>query len=422
MRLFASATTELMMDYASEACETAAAFANTDGGVLYIGVSPDGSIAGLADVNTVYMRMAEDLRSLVRPSVEHLTAFHVETMEGLRVLEVTVRRGSNSPYFMTERGICPEGVPVRLGASNAAAGELVIRRMIRESDGEKYEELRSIDQALTFSEAEREFEARGIPFGLAPRKALKLMTGDRVYTNLGLLLSDQNPHTLKTAVFEGTAGAVFRERAEFTGSLLRQVNDLWDYLSHRNAVRGERRDYPVPALAEALLNAFVHRDYGAAGSSIVGIYDDRAEFASLGGLSEGLSLDDVMLGVSVPRNENLAKVFAQLALIPACGTGLRRIARSYGDFTLKPSFEATLGVFKVTLPNTNAEREEERLNENERTVMTLFKIRESITRRDAQLSLSLSQAMAVRVMRSLVEKGEVRAVGNGRSTRYVPSR
>lgn len=422
MRLFASATTELRRTYAPDVGETVAAFANTDGGAVYIGVSPDGTAFGLADLNDVYLKMTDDLRTSVKPSVESLLAFNAEMMDGRSVLEVTVRRGTSRPYFLVERGICPEGVFSRLGSQNVPTSESAIRKMIRESDGEKYEELRSLNQSLTFTEAEREFEARGLPFGLTPRKALKLMTEDRIYTNLGFLFSDQCRNTLKAAVFEGTTRAVLKERAEFTGSLLRQVNDVWEFLNHRNPTRGGRRDYPVAAMGEALLNAFAHRDYANGNSTIISLFEDRMEFVSLGGLPEGLTLEDVRLGVSAARNENLVNAFVKLSLIAACGTGLQKIEQSYGGFSRKPGFEGTLGAFKVILPNTNTEPEEERLTENERTVMLLFSVRESITRKDAERALSLSQAMSVRVLRALVGKGEIRAVGNGRNTHYIPAR
>lgn len=422
MRLFPSATTELRRDYTPDAGETIAAFANTDGGALYIGVSADGTVYGLADLNAVYSKMTDDLRALIKPSVESLLAFNAEVMEGRSVLEVTVRKGTNSPYFLVERGICPEGVFSRRGSLNVPTSETAIRKMIRESDGEKFEELRSLNQSLVFTEAEREFEARGLPFGLTPRKTLKLMTEDRVYTNLGLLLSDQCPNTTKAAVFEGGARSVFKERMEFTGSLFKQVNEVWDFLNRRNPMRGGRRDYPAAALGEALLNASAHRDYANGNSTIISLFEDRAEFVSLGGLPEGLTLEDVRLGVTAARNEGLVKIFTKLSLIAACGTGLQKIEQSYGGCSRKPKFEGTLGAFKVTLPNMNAEPEAKRLTENERTVMLLFSVRESITRKDAERALSLSQAMTVRVLRSLVEKGEIRSVGNGRNTHYISAR
>ena len=100
-----------------------------------------------------------------------------------------------------------------------------------------------------------------------------------------------------------------------------------------------------------MLNALVHRDYAFSSSTIISIFDDRIEFVSIGGLPKGVSLDDIMLGISVPRNEKLAKIFYRLHLIEAYGTGIPKIMRSYADCKRKPELQATDNAFKITLPN-----------------------------------------------------------------------
>ena len=117
--------------------------------------------------------------------------------------------------------------------------------------------------------------------------------------------------------------------------------------------RIERFDYPEAAIREAILNAIIHRDYGFSGSIIVNIYDDRAEFVSLGGLMPGLRVDDLFLGISQPRNEKLANVFYRLKHIEAYGTGLRLILQHYDDCLAKPEITATNGAFSLTIPNMN---------------------------------------------------------------------
>ena len=62
-------------------------------------------------------------------------------------------------------------------------------------------------------------------------------------------------------------------------------------------------------MREALLNALVHRDYAFSSSTLISIFDDRIEFISVGGLPKGVFLDDILLGFSVLRNENLANMF-----------------------------------------------------------------------------------------------------------------
>ena len=77
----------------------------------------------------------------------------------------------------------------------------------------------------------------------------------------------------------------------------------------KNFYRIDNRDYPEVAVREALLNCLVHRDYGYSSSILISMYEDRLEFTSIGGLVTGVTLEDVMMGISVCRNKKLANVF-----------------------------------------------------------------------------------------------------------------
>ncbi len=83
------------------------------------------------------------------------------------------------------------------------------------------------------------------------------------------------------------------------------------------------------------------------------------EFVSLGGLLPGIGLDDIMMGVSVCRNQNLANVFYRLRLIEAYGTGIQKIMQAYEKVDQKPVLEVTGNAFKITLPNCNFRQSQE---------------------------------------------------------------
>lgn len=68
-------------------------------------------------------------------------------------------------------------------------------------------------------------------------RSLKLTDRDGLYTNLALLLSDQCTHTIKVAVFQGTDQVIFTDRREFGGSLMRQMNEVYDFIDFRNRTR-----------------------------------------------------------------------------------------------------------------------------------------------------------------------------------------
>ena len=430
MVLTENAITEYKREYTSDINKSIVAFANTNGGTLYIGVSNDGNVYGLEDIDETMLQVSNTIRDSIKPDATLFVDYQQESINGKSVIKIIVQKGTSCPYYLASKGIRPEGVYVRQGASTVPATETAILHMIKETDGEKFEEVRSLNQELSFAETAKEFKAQKISFGVSQQKTLNLMNADGIYTNLGLLLSDQCVHSVKLAVFEGTAKTVFKDRREFAGSLLKQLNDIYEFIDRYNRNRSEinglrridKRDYPAEAIREALLNALVHRDYSFSDSTLISIFDDRIEFVTIGGLVRGITFSDMMLGVSVARNRNLANVFYRLTLIEAYGVGMPKITRSYEDYAAKPQIEVTDNAFKITLPNTNEVSEKAFLSENERNVLVLFKEKDSIIRKDVEAALSISQPMAVRVLKGLLEKREIRAVGSGKNTRYVLNR
>jgi len=425
-------TTEFKREYTDEIKKTIVAFANTAGGTLFIGINDDKSIVGVANPDDTLLQVSNMVRAAIKPDLSLFTDYKKEKIGKAAVLVITVQKGTACPYYIAGKGIRPEGVYIRQGASSVPATETAILNMIKETDGEKFEEVRSLNQDLTFKEAKKFFEIENVPFDMNHKKTLHLQTVDGVYTNLGLLLSDQSVHTVKLAVFEGLEKEIFKDRLEFSGSLLKQLYDIIEHLKIHNHTHAEIKgltrldspDYPEDAVREALLNALIHRDYAFSSSIIISIFEDRIEFVSIGGLPKGVSLDDIMLGLSVPRNEMLANVFYRLHLIEAYGTGIPKIMRSYSDCVRKPELQATGNAFKITLPNRNINNNKIivnsfSFNENEEKVITLFDKQNEIVRKDVENALSISQAMAVRILRGLLDKGVIRAIGGGKKTRYV---
>lgn len=192
------------------------AFANCQGGTLYIGVRKDGTVAGVEDPDSVALQISNMVRDAIKPD---LTMFlHYETLEedGKKIVAVDVQQGTERPYYIAKKGLRPEGVYIRQGYSSAPATNTLIRRMIKETDGDRFEEMRSLEQELSFEATAKEFECRNIDFEPQQMQTLKLLNNDGIYTNLGLLLSDQCVHTIKVAVFQGVDQSIFKDRHEFT--------------------------------------------------------------------------------------------------------------------------------------------------------------------------------------------------------------
>lgn len=187
-------------------------------------------------------------------------------------------------------------------------------------------------------------------------------------------------------------------------------------------LRIDTLDYPKVAVREALLNSLVHQDYAFRASTLISIYDDRIEFVSVGGLVPGIELDDIMEGVSVCRNPNLANVFYRLQLIEAYGTGMRKIMGAYADVEQKPVIKNTSNAFKIILPNINSSNTGVPIiteRDSESIILDLLEDSGSITRIDVEKQFGVSASTASRMLRYMTETGKLLSVSKARNTKYI---
>ncbi|WP_218835292.1 ATP-binding protein [Sedimentibacter hydroxybenzoicus] len=418
---------EYKREYTSDIKKEVMAFANSDGGVIYVGWDDDGNPYPLTDIDRTLTQITNSIRDSILPDVTMFVGYEVNA----NGIVITVQEGTHKPYFLPEKGLKPSGVYVRQGASSVPASFDQIREMIKLTDGDKFEAARSLSQELTFSAAAEEFSRCGVEFGENQMRTLGIIGTDELYTNLGLLLSDQCAHTVKFAIFNGTKKGEFKTRKEIDGSVLRQMRYAFDFLSLSNNLaatfsgldRIEQYDYPEEVVREAMLNSIIHRDYAFSGSIIVNLYDDRMEFVSLGGLMPGLRAEDLFLGISQPRNEKLANVFYRLKHIESYGTGLRRIMQYYENFDIKPEIETTHGAFMLTLPNMNYVRpltSKRRQKAQHKIIVEYLRHHPFITNEIVQELLSVKQTRAYTIIREMINEGIIIKNGSGKeNNEYV---
>lgn len=312
--------------------------------------------------------------------------------------------------------------------------------MLHESEQiQCFEEMRTVSQELSFDEAERTFKRYKVEFSEEKYIALGLRNiHDDQYTNLAMILSDQCQHTTKIAVFGDEANITFKDARKFGGSIFKQLEDSYAYLSlcNRTAAtfkgleRVELPDYPEEALREALLNALIHRDYSYSGSIIINVNDSCIEFISIGGLLPGLSADDIRSGISQPRNRKLAEIFHRLRLIESYGTGIRKIYALYKDHIAQPRIEITPNTFKLVLPNMNAnaeiaeaapatsEKTHVVMTPQMKTVVDYLSEYGEMSDEDLQELLNIKKTRAYLLARQMNEDGLIDIIGRGAGKKY----
>ncbi len=416
---------EYKREFIDDIAKEVIAFANTNGGEIYVGVNDDGTPAPLENTDDTYTRITNSVRDSVAPDVTMFTKYSLNN----GVIKVNVSEGSSKPYYLKSKGLKPSGVYIRQGASSVQASPEQIRRMIKLSDRDSYEEMRSLEQELTFNTAAETFEKHNIPFSEDKYKALGIVSiSDSLFTNLGLIISDQCRHTIKAAVFADEENISFIDHREFGGSVFSQIENAFEYIMLNNKNRSvflgidriDISDYPEAAIREALLNAVVHRDYGFSGSIIVNINNKCIDIISIGGLVPGLSEEDIMNGISQPRNRNLAEMFHRLNYIESYGTGIRKIISLYSDQTVKPEISITPNSFRISLPNrNNGNPVTANVPSQYQTVIDYLKGHGSMTEEELQELLGIKRTRAYTLYKAMEKEGFITVLGKGSDKKIV---
>ena len=232
-------------------------------------------------------------------------------------LEISIAPTAARPFWIAARGLAPRDVPIFRQGRISPAPPDVFEEMIRSTGNGSFESERSYDQRLSYIELNRAFSSANLVLSESSFHDLGFIDAFGAHTNLARLFSDQAPTLVKLAFYDGDREERLRDSLNLTGSILRQYQDAYEFLDkyRDEASRGDSelsgapRAYPESALREALVNAFLHRDYRRATPIVARKYQERIEIVSPGGLPSSLTTADLALGVAEPRNPRVAHVF-----------------------------------------------------------------------------------------------------------------
>lgn len=396
------------------------AFCNTTGGTIILGYDDNGKVVGLKNAKEDLDRLSSKINDSIEPSVNFLVSSRIEIEENKEIIVVEVLRGTNKPYYIKSKGMTIDGVFVRLGATVQHATRETIKEMIVESSGISFEKNISINQDLTFTYANQLFKKKKISFGDVEKKNLGLINSDNKYTNLGLLISDQCPYSIKVARYKDNTKTEFLDSKEFSEqSILSQYENVYEYLMMNNRMsskidgmeRIDEYEYPKNSLRELLCNVITHRDYEINGSNLIHIFNDKIEFLSLGGLVSGLTIEDIKLGSSSSRNPNLVNIFHRLNFVEAYGTGIPRMYEEYKTSITSPEIKVAPNSFLVILPKLNLK--------NEYVLIIDYSKQNNIgTRENFEKILKLGKTATINALNEMLEKEIIEKIGLSKNIVY----
>lgn len=131
------------------------AFANYEGGKLYIGDQDDKTVSGLDNPDETALQISNMVRDAIKSDLTMFLHYERLVIDGKKIVAVDIQQGIERPYYIAKKGLRPEGVYIRQGYSSVLPTNTVIRRMIKETDGDYFEEMRSLEQNLTFESAKK---------------------------------------------------------------------------------------------------------------------------------------------------------------------------------------------------------------------------------------------------------------------------
>ena len=404
------------------------AFANSSGGVLLLGVEDETrTVRGIETPLDVQERLANIISTGVCPPL--MPAIEVLPWRDKALIGVEVFPSYSRPHHLVATGV-EEGTYIRVGASNRKADRQMREELARTARNEAYDEqpLPQLNSEAIDFRAASELLA---PFRTIKKRDLQSLhfvvrhQGQLVPTCGGIILCGAD----RAAVFPdawiqvGRFGGTTRTRIDDTRELrdypARSIEEATEFV-RKHALRsfrieGVRRDeqwsIPLPAVREAIVNAVTHSDYSQIGAPIrVSVFDDRVEVESPGLLPFGLTVDDILRGVSRLRNRVIGRVFKEIGLIEQWGSGIGRMVDTCREHGLPPpEFEEVATHFRVTFRLQPAAKPEP--DGTTRTVLDAIRKGNGLSTKDVAEVAGISPRSARTRLKALVERKLIVEVG-----------
>ena len=408
-------TLEFKQQLSKSYLKTVSAYANYGTGKIIFGIADDGTPVGLTDPQDTCLRVEH----AINDSIDPVPRFELAIEGDTRTVTLTVHEGPDKPYLSSGRAYR------RADTSTVEVSRLEYGRLVLTGEHVSFDALVAKEQDLAFSHLEKELASKlGVkPLDQNSLISLELMAPSGEYCNAAALLADSNQFPgVDVARFGESTNIIHSRHAFERTSVLEQMQrtlEVFDtYYAYEEIVGFERITktlVPREAFREAIANALVHRCWDVRANIKVGMFADRIEITSPGGLPAGITEELYLAGgPSVARNPILANVFFRLGHIERFGTGIPRILNEYAHETVSPSFALRDSSITVTLPVTVLEN----VTPDERAILDVLAKGSALTRSQIAEKTQLSKSKAIRTLNALIDKKLITKIGEGRSVRY----
>ena len=445
----------------SDIFEAVVAFANTEGGDLYLGIENDGTITGVHEKHKNPISLGAFIANNTVPPIPVRT----EIIEAEKpVLKISVAKSYS-------------------GIASTVSGKVLHRRLKANEEPEnvvmypaeyatRLSDLRLLDYSAMplFQSSVDDFDSgevsrlKQLILTYNGDKSLLELSDEDIYKALGLV-REQNGMIYPTiagilligkqqaidmyvptasATFQVLEGTDVRINDDIKMPLLATIDKLNTYLSAWNPeqeiemgmFRVAVPDYNKRAIREALVNAFCHRDYTKMGRVRVAITDDGLTIANPGGFVEGISINNLLTAEPHGRNPLLADALKRIGLAERTGRGIDRIfegsllyGRPIPDYSASTSVTVSLSIPKskpdaqlAQIVSDEQNRLGRPLSINTLLVINTLKDLPKSTTGQLADAIGLSEVSIKNILDASIECGIVDAYGNGKNRTYILSR
>ncbi len=423
-----SQNTEWKESWKDEYLKTICAFANTEGGMMTLGVNDQGKIVGVSNPEKLLKQLPDKIRS----KLGIVPFIRIDTESPPYTITILVQK---APTTVNLDG----KFYIRSGSTTQmiSGRELELYMMERAGDSWTEVPVPGVSVMDLSPEAIMEFKNLGRMAGRLSKEELELGPEDLLdkldlikggmLNRAAILLFHPSPGkilgptSLKIGMFEGS-DLLYQD--EFTGPLIFTANRSVDTLmtkytvmpiSFQGIVRTEVSPYPRLAIREAVMNAIVHNEYSSHVPIQIKVSKEGLTIYNEGGLPMGWTLDKLMgQHKSLPRNPSLATTFYRAGLIESFGRGIGTILSQFKDCPeFKPIFEADSG-FSVTFKNELYYKQFAGQAGPERVILDYLATNHSGTYTEISNGTGLSSRQVQRLSGILHEKGLVSKQKDGR--------
>ena len=444
----------------AEIFEAVVAFANTEGGDLYLGIEDDGEVTGVHKLHESVTTVSAFIANNTMPPV----SVRAEIIEDkYPVLKISVPK-SYSGIVATISG---KTIHRRLKANGEPENVALYPSMF----ATRLSDLRLLDYSAMpllqssikdFDPLEVERLKRLITAYNGEKNLLDLSDED-LYKALGLVREQNNTlyptitgillvgkiDAIKrhipthAAVFQVLEGTEVKNNDDFVLPLLQTIERLNNNLEARNPeeeiqmglFRMSIPEFDKRAIREALVNAFSHRDYSKMGRVRVTVNDDGLTIANPGGFIEGVSINNLLTAEPHGRNPQLADALKRIGLAERTGRGIDRIfegsllfGRPLPDYTASTSVTVSLFIQRskpdkqiAQLVSNEQNRLGRPLSLNSLLVLNALKDLPKSTVSQIAEAINISEIAIKAILDNYIGAGIVEGFGNGKNKTYILS-